>query len=96
MSSTLPNHSMLDAGELPVVELARIAMREGVHPRAVYQAHKWFARRLAITARALLVAAATDQGTSFWEAFYRGDSWEGHTVVDPFVGGASCCLRPAA
>lgn len=93
MNRALPQRSLLDAGRLPVAELARIAMREGVRPRAVYQAHKWFARRLAITARALLVAAAADRQASFWEAFYRGDSWKNRTVVDPFVGGGVMLLE---
>ena len=86
-------HSLLDDGDLPIVELARIAMREGVRPRAAYQAHKWFARRLGITARALLVAGAAPAGASFWKAFYRGESWAGKTVLDPFVGGGVMLLE---
>jgi putative DNA methylase len=89
----LPPKSLLDEGELPIAELARIAMREGVRPRAVYQAHKWFARRFAVTARALLVAGASKQGAAFWPAFYRGDSWIGRTVLDPFVGGGVMLLE---
>lgn len=82
-----PSISLLDDGALPVADLARIAMREGVRPRDVYQAHKWFARRLAVTARALLVGAACDRSESFWRTFYKGDAWLGRTVLDPFVGG---------
>lgn len=89
----LPSTSILDDGDLPVAELARIAMREGVRPRPVYQAHKWFARRFAITARALLVAAATQSGGAFWTSFYRGNSWVGRTVLDPFVGGGVMLLE---
>lgn len=93
MSTRLPKVSLLDAGKLPVAQLARIAMREGVRPRAAYQAHKWFARRLAITARALLVGAAAEQSESFWSCFYKGDSWTGRTVLDPFVGGGVMLLE---
>lgn len=93
MSRPLPARSLLDEGQLPVADLARIAIREGVRPRAVYQAHKWFARRFAVTARALLVAAAADNQSSFWRAFYRGDSWTDRTVLDPFVGGGVMLLE---
>jgi adenine-specific DNA methylase len=68
-------------------------MREGVRPRDVYQAHKWFARRFAVTARALLVAAACPSSGSFWRSFYRGDLWSGRTVLDPFVGGGVMLLE---
>lgn len=91
--SQLPAESLLDLGRLPVAELARIAMREGVRPRAAYQAHKWFARRFAVTARALLVGAACAPTTSFWRKYYRGDSWNGRTVLDPFVGGGVMLLE---
>jgi adenine-specific DNA methylase len=85
--------TLLDVGALPVAELARIAMREGVRPRDVYQAHKWFARRFAVTARALLVGAACPVSASFWRSFYRGDHWVGRTVLDPFVGGGVMLLE---
>ncbi len=89
----MPFVSLLDDGELPIADLARIAMREGVRPRAVYQAHKWFARRFAVTARALLVGAACDRSESFWRKFYKGDTWAGRTVLDPFVGGGVMLLE---
>jgi adenine-specific DNA methylase len=83
----------LDSDSLPIADLARIAMREGVRPRAAYQAHKWFARRLGITARSLLVAAGIPSGVPFWRAFYRGDTWADRTVLDPFVGGGVMLLE---
>lgn len=93
MNEPTPYGSLLDEGLVPVADLARIAMREGVRPRATYQAHKWFARRLAITARTLLVAASAKRGDSFWKEFYKGDSWKGRSVLDPFVGGGVMLLE---
>lgn len=93
MNKSSPNTTLLEAGALPVADLARIAMREGVRPRDVYQAHKWFARRFAVTARALLVGAACSNTGSFWRSFYRGDLWLGRTVLDPFVGGGVMLLE---
>ena len=93
MIRRLPDRSLLDLGALPVADLARIAIREGVRPRPVYQAHKWFARRLAVTARSLLIAAAAREGASFWRVFYQPESWGERTVLDPFVGGGVMLLE---
>lgn len=93
MSNRLPIRSLLDAGILPVGEIARIAKREGTRPRATYQAHKWFARRLAATARSLAVAAATPSDANFWSAYYGETSCEGLTILDPFMGGGVMLLE---
>lgn len=89
----LPDKSLLDCGALPVVELANIARRESVRPRDAYQAHKWFARRLATTARSLITAAVTPHHEDFWDAYYGGASCEGLTVLDPFMGGGVMVLE---
>ena len=93
MRSSLPAASLLDEGDLPVAQLARIAMREGFRPRDAYQAHKWFARRFAVTARALLVGAASDRSDSFWRNYYKGNLLEDCTVLDPFLGGGVMLLE---
>lgn len=93
MSVGLPETSLLDAGILPVGEIAHIARREGVRPRAAYQTHKWFARRLAATARSLAVAAATPVDKNFWSAYYGDTTCEGLTVLDPFMGGGVMLLE---
>lgn len=93
MKPGLPKKSLLDAGILPVGEIARIARRESTRPRAAYQAHKWFARRLAATARSLAIAAATSSKGNFWKAYYGGTSCEGLSVLDPFMGGGVMLLE---
>lgn len=89
----LPCRSLLDAGYLPIEELAHIAQRESVRPRDAYQAHKWFARRLATTARSLLAAAVTDHQEDFWKAYFGGATCKGLTVLDPFMGGGVMVLE---
>lgn len=89
----LPVRSLLDAGDLPVEDIAVLARREGVRPRDTYQAHKWFARRLAATARSLLVAATTPAGGSFWAGYYRDADCSGLRVLDPFMGGGVMLLE---
>lgn len=85
--------SMLEAGTLPVAALARLAVREGRRPRPVYGSHKWFARRLGSTFRALLVAAATEEGGDFWRGFEQGVDLGGKVVLDPFVGGGTSIIE---
>ena len=91
----LPTKSLLDEGVLPVGEIARLAARESVRPRDAYQAHKWFARRLAATARSLLVGATTEAGGNFWSAYYREADCSGLSVLDPFMGGGVMLLEAA-
>lgn len=93
MKNGLPEHSLLDAGILPVGEIARIAKREGVRPRAAYQSHKWFARRLAATARSLAIAACTPADQNFWSGYYGETDCQGVSVLDPFMGGGVMLLE---
>lgn len=85
---------LLDAGLLPVEELAILASREGRRPRPIYGAHRWFARRFGSAFRALLTAAALPEDADFWTAYYEGtDYWHGKTVLDPFVGGGTSVVE---
>lgn len=93
MTTKSPDRSLLDDGDLPVVGLARLGQRETVRPRDVYQSHKWFARRLAVTARSLLVAAGTPAGGSFWQSYYQAPSYKGRKILDPFLGGGVMVLE---
>jgi len=70
MMDRLPAPSLLDTGDVPVGEIAMLAKREGARPRPAYQAHKWFARRFAVTARSLITAAVAPADAPFWPAYY--------------------------
>jgi putative DNA methylase len=85
--------STLDAGTLPVEALALLAVREARRPRAIYQAHKWFARRYGSAFRALLVASATPAGSDFWSAFYQGVDLSQVRLLDPFLGGGTSLVE---
>jgi len=84
---------MLDAGALPVEELAGLAAREGKRPRPVYGAHKWFARRAGSSFRALLVASSLPENGDFWQAYYGEADLTGVSVLDPFVGGGTSVVE---
>lgn len=85
----LPARTLLESARLPYADLARFAAREGRRPRPIYQAHKWFARRLGSAFRALLVGSVSDPTADFWAAYYENASLEGLDVLDPFVGGGT-------
>lgn len=85
--------TLLETGALPVEELAALAWREGLRPRPIYQAHRWFARRFGSAFRALLTAAALPAGADFWPAYYAGTDWRGRTVLDPFLGGGTSLVE---
>jgi adenine-specific DNA methylase len=85
--SALP--TLLDLGLLPVDELAELAQRESYRPRAVYLAHKWFARRFGTAMRALLVGVTLPPSGDFWAAFHGAADLTGLRVVDLFVGGGT-------
>lgn len=81
--------SMLDAGTLPLDDLAELARRESHRPRPVYAAHKWFARRFGTAMRAILVGSQVEDGADFWPAFLSSDLLAGKHVVDLFIGGGT-------
>src|SRR4029453_8641972 len=93
--SLSPRHSLLEAGGLPVGDIAMLAKREGARPRPAYQAHKWFARRFAVTARSLITASVTPADAQFWPAYYGAASCAHLSVLDPFMGGGVMLLEAA-
>jgi putative DNA methylase len=93
--SLIPERTLLEAGDLPFGELVRFAAREGRRPRPIYQIHKWFARRLGCSFRALLVGAVSPPTAGFWKAYYETGNLQGFTVLDPFVGGGTSVVEAA-
>lgn len=91
----IPTNTLLESGDLPLEDLARFASREGRRPRAIYQIHKWFARRLGCSFRALLVGAVEASTSDFWKAYYAEANLTGLTVLDPFVGGGTSVVEAA-
>jgi hypothetical protein len=41
-----PKKTLLESGEVPIVQLAELALREGQCTNPIYRVHRWFARRL--------------------------------------------------
>ena len=89
LDSRLPKRTLLEAGALPFSSLVAFAAREGRRPRPIYQIHKWFARRLGCSFRAVLIGAISEPTADFWKAYYETGNLQGVTVLDPFVGGGT-------
>ncbi len=91
----IPEQTLLEAGALPYGDLVRFATREGRRPRPIYQIHKWFARRLGCSFRAILVGAVSEPTADFWKVYYETGNLQGLTVLDPFVGGGTSVVEAA-
>lgn len=92
---SLPTRTLLESASLPLEDLAGLAAREGRRPRPIYQIHKWFARRLGCSFRAVLVGAVSGPTADFWKAYYETGNLQGVTVLDPFVGGGTSVVEAA-
>lgn len=89
----IPSASLCDSGLLPLGDLVPILAREATRPKAIYQTHKWFARRLGSAFRALLVGLDSSTTEEFWTKFYSGNAAKELVVLDPFVGGGTSVIE---
>lgn len=87
-------NNLLEAGNLPIARLAELANRESRQPQAVYSTHKWFARRLGTSMRALLLGLRARDVDQFWNLF-NGNSLMDGQILDPFVGGGTTVTEAA-
>lgn len=93
--SSIPYPNLLESGKLPYNDLVNFAAREGRSARPIYQIHKWFARRLGCSFRALLIGAVEPSTNDFWKAYYETADLSGLTILDPFVGGGTSVVEAA-
>ncbi len=92
-ASRIRKRTLLEHGDLPIASIAKLAAREGRRPRPIYGAHKWFARRLGVVFRSLLVSANLGPTANFWKGYYGDCTLDGLTVLDPFVGGGTSVVE---
>ena len=87
--------TLLEAGEIPIEQLAELALREGQRTNPLYRVHRWFARRLGSQFRAILtgLALGVEDADRFWEAYLADIPLRGALVLDPFVGGGTSLVE---
>jgi putative DNA methylase len=86
----------LESGDIPVVDLASIALREGNSSLPIYRAHRWFARRLGSQFRGVLTGLSLPAGATaaqFWDLYHSGVDLTGKVVLDPFLGGGTALVE---
>lgn len=95
MSFSLPEDTLLEAGRLPVAEIARRTKKEGQRTRDIYRVHRWFARRLSTQFRSLLAAMSlsANQDGEFWNRYNRHIPLDDLVFLDPFVGGGTTVVE---
>lgn len=93
--SGFPRTTLLEAGRLPLEELAERARCEGQSTRPIYRVHRWFARRLSTQFRSILAALTLEprEADQFWKRYNEHIPLDGAVVLDPFVGGGTTVIE---
>jgi len=79
----------------PVEDLYDLALREGNRKKPIYEMHKWWARRLGVNFRMLLLTSflsAKESRLTLFEKFYGLDNYD-FLVLDPFMGGGTTIIE---
>jgi putative DNA methylase len=91
----IPKQTLLESGDLPLEEIARLAIREGHRSMAPYNIHRWFARRLSSQFRSVLAAVTLsgNEADSFWDTYLNEIPLDGALLLDPFAGGGTSIVE---
>ena len=67
--TAFPEGTLLEAGKVPIAEIAELALREGQCTNPIYRVHRWFARRLGSQFRAILTGLSLkpEEAGRFWD-----------------------------
>ena len=90
-----PARTLLETGEIPIVQIAELALREGHRSNPLYGVHRWFARRVGSQFRSILTALTLppEKGDDFWDIYIDRTSVNGAVVIDPFLGGGTSLVE---
>ncbi|MCG3138798.1 MAG: hypothetical protein HJJLKODD_02667 [Phycisphaerae bacterium] len=93
--TAFPEGTLLEAGKVPIAEIAELALREGQCTNPIYRVHRWFARRLGSQFRAILTGLSLkpEEADRFWDLYLGDLSLDGAVVLDPFVGGGTSLVE---
>ena len=82
----------------PIELLSLLAMKEGNRKRPIYEMHKWWARRLGVNVRMMLLASIMPSRIhrhSLWKMYYSSNRMDDLVVLDPFMGGGTSIVEAA-
>ena len=87
--------TLLETDEIPIEQLALLALREGQSTSPLNRVHRWFARRLGSQFRGMLAALSLPEGagTGFWDRYHSHIPLDGAIVLDPFAGGGTAIVE---
>lgn len=91
-----PSRTMLESGDMPIEELALLALREGQSTSPLHRVHRWFARRLGSQFRGMLTALSLPESSNyeaFWGRYFGRVPLDGAVVLDPFAGGGTAVVE---
>lgn len=90
----IPNVAYIEKN-LPIKKISDLALKEGNSKKPVYEIHKWWARRLSVIVRALIISGLLPESATeelFWEKFYS-KNLSNITVLDCFMGGGTSLVE---
>ena len=92
-----PVNTLLESGDIPIVQIAELALREGQGSNPLYRTHRWFARRVGSQFRSILTALILlpEQSDVFWDTYLGGMSLNEPIILDPFIGGGTSLVESA-
>lgn len=87
--------TLLESGNIPIKQIADLALREGQSATPLYRVHRWFARRVGSQFRSILTALALppEKAEDFWDTYLGKTSIQGAVVLDPFIGGGTSLVE---
>jgi len=90
-----PVRTLLEAGNIPIAQIAELALREGQSSNPLYRVHRWFARRVGSQFRSIITALTLppEQADAFWETYLGKTSVDGAVILDPFIGGGTSLVE---
>ena len=92
---TISNQTLLETS-FPIEKLYKLAVKEGNRKKPIYEMHKWWARRLGVNFRMLLISALLSSRryqSTLWKNFYENDIDFDIMVLDPFMGGGTTVVE---
>lgn len=90
-----PSKTLLESGNIPYEQLARLALREGQSSNPLYRVHRWFARRVGSQFRSIITALSltSKEEDLFWDKYLSPFSINDAIVLDPFSGGGTTLIE---